>query len=247
MNAKPFAHEVALLAELPQREAKVCERLSELPVDAAVELLHDLIQLAEEADEDAQLALLACVALPKFMPVLGYDKLADLYVTADDLGYEDVKGLMTTSQVRKRAPKESRVENEFVEKTLGERKALARSSRDRDLLDRLLFDHNPAVIRELLRNPRIIERDVVKLASMRPTTPVVLYEVLRHPKWSGEYRVKKALVFNPYLPVNDATSLLRLLLKQDLREVAKAGELHESVTRAARELLERREHGGDLV
>lgn len=234
-----------MLPELPQREAKVCERLKDLPVDAAVELLHDLIRLAENADEDARLALLACVSLPKFIDALGYEKLSQLYVEADDKGYDDVKGLMTTSEVRKRAPRDGRVENEFVEKTLGERKALARSSRDRDLLDRLLFDQNPVVIRELLRNPRIIERDVVKLASMRPSTPDRLYEVLRHPKWSAEYRVKKALAFNPYLPVNDAISLLPFLLAQDLREAASDHELHAKVAAAAREMLDRRARAAD--
>ena len=63
MDAKPFAHELALLPELLLREKKVAERLKDLPVEAAVELLHALVRLAETGDDDARIALLACVGL----------------------------------------------------------------------------------------------------------------------------------------------------------------------------------------
>ena len=240
MDAKPFAHELALLPELRQREAKVCERLEELPVEAAVELLHDLVRLAETADDDARVALLACVGLQRYEKTLGYEWLAQLYVSADDRGYEDVKGLLATSQVARKPAKGGRVENEYVEKTLGERKSLARNTRDRDLIDRLMFDRNPEVIRQLLLNPRVIERDVVKIAAMRPTRPTVLYEIVRSPRWSPNYAGKKALALNPYFPVNDAISLLPFLVKQDLEAIAADSEVHERVSTAARDLLDRR-------
>ena len=240
MDAKPFARELALLPELPQREAKVRERLRELPVEAAVELLHDLVRLAETADDDARIALLACVGLQRYEKSLGYDWLAAVYVSADDRGYEDVKRLLATSEVQRKPSKTGRIENQFVEKTVGECKALARNTRNRDLIDRLMFDRNPEVVKMLLINPRIIERDVVKMAAMRPTTPKVLYEIVRCPRWAPNYRVKKALALNPYLPVNDAVSLLCFLLRQDLQEVAGSLEVHERVARAARDLLARR-------
>jgi hypothetical protein len=251
MDAKPFAHELALLPELPLRERKVAERLRELPPEATVELLHDLVRLAEDKDEDARVALLACVALNRYEPVLGYEYLAQLYVSADDKGYADVKRLLATSEVRKRSKGSARVENEHVEKTLGERKELARVTRDRDLLDRLLFDRNPEVIKVLLKNPRIIERDVVKIGAMRPTSPRLLDEILRSPRWSPSYGVKKALAQNPYLQTNTAISLLSFLLAQDLKLIAESIELSDSVRGAAKELLARRsgspdEPGGGL-
>jgi hypothetical protein len=240
VDAKPFARELALLPELPLRERKVGERLLELPIDAAVELLHDLVRLAETNDDDARVALLACVGLNRYEKILGYEYLAQLYVSADDKGYADVKRLLATSEAKRKPPRDGRVENEFVEKTLGERKELARVTRDRDLLDRLLFDRNPEVIRALLRNPRVIERDVVKIAAMRPTNPRLLEEILRHERWSSRYVVKKALAQNPYLPTNTAVSLLSYLLSQDLKQVTASLEISQTVRNAARELLARK-------
>lgn len=245
MDAKPFAHELALLDDLALREKKVAERLAELPVDAAAELLHDLVRLAEDNDAEAEVALLACVKLDRYEPVLGYEWLAQLYVAADDRGYPEVKRLLSTSEVRKRAPKDPRDENRFVERTLGERKELARNTRDRDLLDRLLFDRNPEVIRVLLDNPRVIERDAVKIAAMRPAPAEVLEVVLRSRRWSKCYTVKKALAFNPYLAVNTAVSLLSFLLAPDLRQAVQSTELAEPVRDAARGLLARREGNED--
>ncbi len=245
MDAKPFAHEITLLPDARIREAKVLERLRELPVDAVAELLHDLVRLVEEDDEEARIALPFCVGLTRFEKQLGYEWLAQLYVTADGKGYEDVKRLLATSEVSKKPRRDGREQNEFVEKTLGERKELARTTRDRDLIDRLLFDRNPEVVRMLLGNPRVIERDVVKIAAMRPTSPAILDVVLHHPKWSARYLVRKALALNPYLPANNAISLLPLLLAQDLRQAAESTELAGSIRAAARDLLGRK--GGATV
>ena len=242
MDAKPFAHELALLPELLQREAKLVERIQELPVGAAVELLHELVDLAAVGDEEARVALAPCVGLARFEAELGYERLADLYIAADERGYDDVKRLLSSTEVKKKPPKGA-VENEFLERTLGERTALARSTRDRDLLDRLLRDRNPKVIHNLLLNPRIVERDVVQLAATRPSSPAVLHEVLRSAKWSTRLAVRKALALNPYLPVGEAVTILPMLTAPDLEDVAAALEVSDAVRDAAREVLARRRPG----
>jgi hypothetical protein len=123
--------------------------------------------------------------------------------------------------------------------TLGERKAHARRP-DRFMLDRLLRDPDPTVIRNVLGNPRITEDDVVRLAARRPGFAVVLEEVAKHPKWSGSLRARLALVLNPYTPTSVAVPLVSLLLRHELREVALATTLPAVVRAAAVELLERR-------
>lgn len=239
MDAKPFAHELALLSEAAQREAKLVERLRDLPADAAVELLHGLVTLAEAADSEARVALQCCVGMARFEDVLGYARLAELYVAADDRGHDEVKSLLSRNEVKKKAPAGA-PENEFVERTLGERTALARTTRDRDLLDRLIRDRNPKVIQNLLLNPRLVERDVIRVAALRPTSPDVLHELLRSAKWSPRYAVKKALVLNPYLPVGEALTLLPLLTSPDLEEVATTHDVSDAVRDSAREVLARR-------
>lgn len=123
--------------------------------------------------------------------------------------------------------------------TLGERKAYARKP-DRFMLDRLLRDHDPSVIRNVLGNPRITEEDVLRLAARRPNFAEVIEEVIRHARWSGSVRVRLAVVLNPYTPTSVSVPLVPLLLRQDLQQVTEATTVPAVVRAAAVELLQRR-------
>ncbi len=102
--------------------------------------------------------------------------------------------------------------------TLGERKSLARRP-DRDMLERLLLDPHPDVIRRLLVNPRLTEELVVRLAARRPGSSAVLSELARAPRWAGRARVRLALILNPSLPEDIGVRLVSLLLRQELQLV----------------------------
>ncbi|MBX3272639.1 MAG: hypothetical protein KF729_20430 [Sandaracinaceae bacterium] len=117
--------------------------------------------------------------------------------------------------------------------TLGERKALART-RDRDLLARVLRDPHPDVIRVVLGNPTITERDVIRVCARRPIAPEVLREVFRSPRWIVRYGVKKAIVRNPFAPVDLALQLAAHLNAADAREAARCAELAVAVRDACR-------------
>jgi len=108
--------------------------------------------------------------------------------------------------------------------TLGERKALARR-RDRDLLARVLRDPHPEVIRILLGNPALTEDDVIRLCARRPVDPTVLREVFRNTRWIVRYRVRRAIVMNPFAPLDVALQLALHLNGPDAREVAAADDL----------------------
>jgi hypothetical protein len=117
--------------------------------------------------------------------------------------------------------------------TLGERKALARG-RDRDLLARVLRDPHPDVIRILLGNPALTEDDVLRLVAQRPVAPEVLREVFRSTRWILRYRVRRAIVKNPFTPVDVALQLAAHLNAQDARDVVGSAELPPPVRDAAR-------------
>jgi hypothetical protein len=117
--------------------------------------------------------------------------------------------------------------------TLGERKALARG-RDRDLLARVLRDPHPDVIRILLDNPALTEDDVLRLVAQRPVAPEVLREVFRSTRWILRYRVRRAIVNNPFAPVDVALQLAAHLNAQDAREVLESTDLPRPVRDAAR-------------
>jgi hypothetical protein len=132
--------------------------------------------------------------------------------------------------------------------TLGERKSLARRP-DRDTMQRLLADPHPDVIRSLLRNPRITEDDVVRLAAKRPGRSDVLAEIARSTKWSHRPRVRVAVVMNPASRPEIAARIAGLLLRPELALVAGSPAVPASVRALCLEHLERRppvetRHGG---
>ncbi|HEY1587918.1 MAG TPA: hypothetical protein VGH63_19595, partial [Polyangia bacterium] len=93
------------------------------------------------------------------------------------------------------------------------------------------------VLTILLRNPRITEADVVRLAARRPTTAGAQRTILRSERFIARYNVKRALVFNPYTPTDLAARLVVLLTRPDQHAVAHDPSLSDSVREAAQEAL----------
>lgn len=134
--------------------------------------------------------------------------------------------------------------------TLGERKSLARRP-DRETMQRLLADPHPAVIHRLLRNPRVLEDDVVRLAAKRPGRSDVLAEIARSTRWVHRPRVRMALVMNPATPPEMAARIVGLLLRPELELVARSPGVPAPVRAVCLEHLERRppveEHDDERV
>ncbi len=123
--------------------------------------------------------------------------------------------------------------------TLGERKSLARRP-DRAMMDRLLRDPHPDVIRQLLVNPKLTEDDVLTLAARRPCRPDVLTQIARSTKWVHRARIRMALVLNPDTPLDVAAPLVGLLMRHELRLVATSTTVPPAVRALCLEHLERR-------
>ena len=126
--------------------------------------------------------------------------------------------------------------------TLGERKSLARRP-DRKMMDRLLRDPHPDVIRMVLANPKVVEEDVLAVAARRPCRPDVLVEIARQPRWAHRPRIRMALVLNPDTPLEIAAPVAGLLLRHELRLVASSPTVAQAVRALCLEHLERRPPG----
>ncbi len=122
--------------------------------------------------------------------------------------------------------------------TLGERKAAARNP-GRQILTRLLHDPSPDVIRQLLASPKITEKDVVRMAALRPTQPEVLRVIFESPRWIASYRVKLALLSNPYLAPEIGIKLVPALMRQDLGRLCQDNLVHPDIREAMKKALER--------
>lgn len=120
---------------------------------------------------------------------------------------------------------------ELEELSLGHKKYYAKQF-DRRLIERLLYDSNPEVIRNLLTNPVITEKDVIKIASRRNINPSILCEIYRNEKWCLREGVRLALINNPHTPVSMRIALVPYLLIQDLKDMVKNSDVHPYVREA---------------
>ncbi len=169
----------------------------------------------------------------------GADFMMEVVRSAGEQGLEEVVALFAATPPRRKAPtldeiEASRPPADYL--PLGVRKFQARRP-DGRFVEALLLDQDPAVIRNLLDNPRLTEELVVKMASRRPTSPEVLQEIAIHRVWGARGRVRAAVAFNPFAAPRLVQTILPHLPVQDILLVAQAPALHPALQAAARRIL----------
>jgi hypothetical protein len=213
-------------------------------IAAVARMLDDLALRAEQAEEVAREVLLSVVdalALERANDVV--QRLREEAAAGSLLALErlvrhphGVRGsLMPANPANDRVPDYGRGRP----LTLGERKSLARRH-DRDMLDRLIGDPHPDVIRRLLGNAKLTEADVIRIAARRPSRPEILSEIARAPRWIHNSRVRMTVMLNPDTPVELAVPMSGLLLRQELRLVLESTHVSAAVRALCMERLERR-------
>jgi hypothetical protein len=243
---EPLIRRVTTISDRELRRMKISRLIQDTSPRLGFLVMRWLWESRDDDDPTAREMLLDLVTTRPLIDSLGYERTRRLYTFAQREGPAEMgrlflsKGVVAGPGHRR----DSQAENEkMVSISLGLRKAYARG-RDRFKLDRLRFDRNPAVIRNLLRNPRVVEGDVIRVAAQRPTNPACLVEVYRSTRWISRYPLKKALAFNPYTPLDIVVALMPHLLRQDLRDLSRSKVADEQIRLAAGEMLGSRERTG---
>lgn len=237
--------DISSLPEKAMRLERLKRELVSLEPQEVARLLSNIYAVRKSAKGAAP--LLSILVLPNVLKgMLGAQRYRHTYMEADRLGLSRVSSLFTDLSAKKAGlagyDREDNSPMELV--SLGRRRSMSKGS-VKETLDRLLSDPDPVVITNLLNNPRITRREVVRIASMRPNSKAVLSIIATHRKWSKDYNVKKAMVMNPYTLPKISVALLETLLVQDVIAVSKDGSLHLQVKLAAMEILEDRDE--DMV
>lgn len=162
-----------------------------------------------------------------------------IYAAAAQSGSIQVQRIMLAPPPREKEPKRHQAGSATIGQTLGMRKWMARRVTG-DQLDRMLKDIDVTVVANLLKNPHVTEKDVVRIVAQRPNFPDVIAAVGRAVRWNRNYPVRRAIVLNPYSPVDLALRQVPFLTRQDLFAVAADPKLHDQVRQAADELARRR-------
>ena len=229
---------ITSISDRELRRLKLTRLINGSCVRLGYRVLRWLWEGRSDVDPLAREMLLDLLTTRPLTESLGYDRVKELYAAAKLEGPAELGRLFLSGAVRQ--PPVGFGEEEENEKmasvSLGLRKAYARG-RDRFKLDRLLFDRNPAVIRNLLRNGRIVEVDVVRIAALRPTHPDCIVEVYGSTRWVSRYPVKKAIAFNPYSPEDIVMAVLPHLVRQDVVDLSRSKVADEQIRLAAKEIL----------
>lgn len=234
MDAGELARALAAVEGGELRARKAAALLLALPAGEAVELVAQILRRADRrVDPDAA----ALEGLLRAVRELLDEERIDLLFGAAGSNPE-VQALFARTEPSRSFDhdREEWVDREMRARTLGERRALARTH-DRDLLARLASDQDPMVVKHILMNPRCTEREVLLATSRRPQRAEVLEEIFRSRRWSANRSVRRALALNPYSPPSLASAALALLTAPDLREVARNLTLCSEVRVQARRLL----------
>jgi hypothetical protein len=208
------------IQDMRQRSYALAARLMDQEPALALDVIRAVRERALQGDEDSLRLYNGLLLSGTLVEVLGSRKVSELMAVAQDRGDLDVIAVFLEFQPEgiRGIPHQPFLDRSLRDVPLGMRKALARKP-DIKLIRRIARDQDHRVIRHLLDNPRLTEADVVRIAATRPTSPKVLEEIYRHPRWITRYAVKKVIVFNPYSPLNLCLRLIGFLKAQDLQDL----------------------------
>lgn len=237
--------EVTRLDAIPEdlmRQLRFATWLTELPDDVVLDTLEHLLEGARHDKPRFRAVINSLLDGSMVQQQLGAERLESLRQRSTEARRVAVHAFLSADPPHKRyyAAHVKDVNEQLESRPLGWRKTLARGN-SRLVFDRLVFDKHPMVIEILLNNPHILERDVIKMAALQPTSEHALKTIFAHPRWIRRYSIKKSLVFNPYTPISIVESLLAYMLEQDLRDASRSRRLSPTVRARAGALLEDRQ------
>ncbi len=234
-------------SELELRRDGLRARLLSLPIDTAAAELESVCTQADCSSPDAREAL---VTVAMVLVEVGESCwLAELRNASTALHLLSLQRLLRQYQSEAvPSPSEMLVPDygQGRELTVGERRSLARRPNRRHI-DRLLRDPHPQVIAQLLQNPKLVENDVIRLATQRPLSASTARALACASHWLVRGRVRMALIHNPWSPCHLIMPLLALCTRSELDEIVQSPSLHLAVRATAQEAILRRPPSGALT
>jgi len=229
------------LTDVTLRVGWLRAHLSELRDADAAELLSSLCEDGERADPDSREALLVVAML---LAADGDSPFVErLRQHAEERHFLSLLRLLrrgSDGTAQRAAASEPPVPDYGAgrELTVGERRSMARSP-NRKVLEKLLRDPHPLVLRQLLTNPRLTEDDVVRLAARRPQHSAIVEVLAESPRWLRRPRVRQTLLLNPGTPPAVSMPLLAVCTRCELLDVVHGADAPLTLRASAQELLER--------
>lgn len=240
-HALNLLERLSSVKEVKQRGYALAERLADLEADEIITIIKTIREKAVFGHPNFIELYNALLFTSGLAEVLGREKMSELVDLAQQHHELEIVSLLMDIPPARAAGVHAQpfLDRELSELPLGIRKAMARKL-DFKLIRRIARDQDHRVIRNLLDNPGLTEMDVTRIASTRPTSPKVLEEIYKHPRWITRYSTKRVVVLNPYTPTSIALRLMPFLSIQDLREIVDTPDLSSLLIKEARRIIEKK-------
>lgn len=107
---------------------------------------------------------------------------------------------------------------------------------DREARSILIRDSNRVVAAAVIHNPRITDKEVENIASMRTVSDDVLRSIAMNRAWARSYPIILNLARNPRTPIPTAINILSRIHTKDLQHISQNRNVSEGVRRQAHRL-----------
>ena len=111
---------------------------------------------------------------------------------------------------------------------------------DREARGILIRDSNRIVATAVIHNPRISEKEIENIASMRTVSDEVLRLIGMNRAWTRAYPIIHNLARNPRTPMPTAIQILPRIQMKDLKALSENRNISEGVRRQAYRLVQTR-------
>ena len=222
LDVEALVSRLARISDLNQRSNAIAIRIKDLENEIILETIKSVQEKTLLGNPEYRRVYSGLIVAGTLNRTLGKERMSELVALAQDKQYYEVVAILMDlpSDTDDEVMHQPYLDADLKEMSLGMRKYLARQP-DLELVERIARDQDHRVLHNLLYNPRLTEKDVVRIAATRPNSPKILEEIYNHPKWIERYAIKKSIVMNPVCPVSLALKLLAFMKAQDLKEIAK--------------------------
>jgi len=253
-----------LLSALEDRlDPLVIRKILELrPEDEAVHIMaalnpgiddETLKSLAETGPEEVVAALSEDSAILAEKPFIAEALLKNPHASRTlSAALEDAKAKAAPAAVKKEEPdkllkdlvddKRARADEQNIFKlitqlSMGQKLKLALGG-NKSARDLLVKDSNKIISTAVLKNPRITEEEVQKVAQSKGTNDDMLRQISRNKEWMKSYSIRMGMLGNPKTPLAISLKLLDSVYEKDLHTVSKSKSIPATLASAARRRLE---------
>lgn len=121
----------------------------------------------------------------------------------------------------------------MTEKSTFEEKLAHALTGSPDKLGELMFEHNPAIISNMLLNPNMTADMVIQLIRRKRVNENHLIAISANQKWRKNYNLKLELILHPTTPRNISLKYLQDMFPRDLALISRRVTLHPILREAA--------------